>query len=228
MLTVSRKHLLVQAAALVGGATAIGAVDRAEADTGTLLTYRLDNLGGDHTAGCVSCGACAKHAAHKYFASIADAELDRAHPYCKCRVVEGPEFPYAIWVALFGVPGSIARGSVDSRTPWVAELLASTPPPPAEIHHAPLHVRVLRARINRRLIEIDLKLTAPARIQVVMTTSSGREIGRRWLKAPKGISRKGLRIPNGAPAGLCELHFIAHPASGSGPTRTFTRRINVP
>ena len=93
----------------------------------TLPVYRLDNLGGDHTAGCVSCNACTAHAAHKYFASVADADLDRAHPYCKCRVVQGRELPYASGSRCSAYPGSIARGSVDVRTPWVAEVLDSTP-----------------------------------------------------------------------------------------------------
>ena len=227
MHTVSRKHLLAQAAALVGGATALAGVDRAQAATGTQPVYRLDNLGGDHSSSCVSCNACTAHAAHKYFASIADAELDRAHPYCKCRVVEGQELPYDLWVALFGMPGSVARGSVDSRTPWVAEVLDSAPPPPTPAQHPPLHVRVLKARVNRRLMTIDLKLTQPARIHVTMTGSDDRVIGRRWLSAPTGISRKGLRIPNGAPVGLCVVTFVLHPASGWGPNRTFTRRVRI-
>jgi hypothetical protein len=224
--TVSRKHLLAQAAALMGGATALG-VDRAQAAPATLPVYRLDNLGGAHTAGCVSCSACTRHAEHKYFASAADADLDRAHPYCMCRVIEGRQLPYEQWVALFGVPGSIARGSVDDRTPWVAEVLDSTPPPPGPEHHPPLHVRVLRARVQGRLIAIDLKLTQAARIHVKIASPTGRKIGARWLSAPSGISRKGLRIPNGAPAGRCRLTFVLHPASGYGPSRTFTRDINV-
>ena len=164
--TVSRKHLLAQAAALMGGATVLDGVDRAQAAPAELPVYRLDNLGGAHNAGCASCNACTAHAEHKYFASAADADLDRAHPYCKCRVIEGRDLPYAEWVALFGMPGSIARGSVDDRTPWVAEVLDSTPPPPGPEHHPPLHVRVLRARVQGRLIAIDLKLTQAARIEV--------------------------------------------------------------
>jgi len=225
--TVSRKHLLAQAAALMGGATAFAGVDQARAAQADLPVYRLDNLGGPHTAGCVSCSACAGHAEHKYFASAADADLDRAHPYCKCRVIEGRKLPYEQWVALFGVPGSIARGNVDDRTPWVADVLASTPPPPGHQHHPPLHVRVLRARVQRRLIAIDLKLTQAARIQVKIASPTGRVIAHRWLQAPSGISRKGLRIPNGAPAGRCRLTFVLHPASGHGPSRRFMRDINV-
>jgi hypothetical protein len=224
--TVSRKHLLAQAAALMGGAAALG-VDPAQAAPATLPVYRLDNRGGVHTAGCVSCSACTGHADHKYFATAADADLDRAHPYCVCRVIKGRELPYDQWVALFGVPGSIARASVDDRTPWVAEVLASTPPPPGPEQHPPLHVRVLRARVQGRLIAIDLKLTQAARIHVRIASSTGRKIGSRWVSAPSGISRKGLRIPNGAPAGRCRLTFVLHPASGYGPSRTFTRDINV-
>ena len=106
METVSRKHLLAQAATLMGGATVLNGVDRAQAAPAELPVYRLDNLGGAHNAGCASCNACTAHAEHKYFASAADADLDRAHPYCKCRVIQGRDLPYAEWVALFGVPGS--------------------------------------------------------------------------------------------------------------------------
>ncbi len=227
METVSRKHLLAQAATLMGGATVLNGVDRAQAAPAELPVYRLDNLGGAHNAGCASCNACTAHAEHKYFASAADADLDRAHPYCKCRVIQGRDLPYAEWVALFGIPGSIARGSVDDRTPWVAEVLDSTPPPPGPEHHPPLHVRVLRARVQGRLIAIDLKLTQAARIEVKIASPTGRAIAHRRLRAPSGISRKGLRIPNGAPAGRCHLMFELHPASGHGPSRSFTRDINV-
>jgi hypothetical protein len=218
MATISRKHLLVSASALIGGATAFGAVDSPRVLGQTLPVYRLDNSATPHSAGCVSCNACAAHAANKYFATATDADLDRAHVHCKCVVVEGEQLPYPQWVLLFGgMPGSTTRASVDLRSPGVAEVLA-----PREIH-----VRTLRVRLHRRLLAVDLKLTQAARIEVHMAASPGAVYASKWLTAPQGMSRKGVSIPPGAPAGPCLLTFVVHPASGKGPSRTLTRHVTI-
>ena len=228
METVSRKHLLAQAATLMGGATVLDGVDRAQAAPAELPVYRLDNLGGAHNAGCASCNACTAHAEHKYFASAADADLDRAHPYCKCRVIQGRDLPYAEWVALFGIPGSIARGSVDDRTPWVAEVLDSTPPPPGPEHHPPLHVRVLRARVQR----------APDRDRPQADTGRadrGENCHRRpavrsltgGCAPPAASAARAFASPMALPQAAVTSCSSCTPPADTGPSRSFTRDINV-
>ncbi len=132
-------------------------------------------------------------------------------------------------MSLFGLPDAIVRTSVDARTPWVAEALASHPDAPDTpgVQPTQLHVRVLRVRAEGRLLAIDLKLSQAARIRVKMATSSGRVYARRWITAPGGISRNGLRVPTGAPAGRCMLTFELHPAAGEGEQRVFSRHVNV-
>ncbi len=76
--------------------------------------YRLDPLWGigkngcpdvgdaaSTPANCRGCGACARHAENKIFASREAAEATRAHPHCKCLVTE-VRIPYGLWFRLFG------------------------------------------------------------------------------------------------------------------------------
>ena len=82
--------------------------------------YRFDPLWGLGTNGCPEdadiatapgnckgCGACARHAENKIFATRELAEAGRAHPHCKCLVQE-TAIPYGLWFRLFG------RGEVES------------------------------------------------------------------------------------------------------------------
>jgi hypothetical protein len=134
MALISRKHFLVGAATLTGGAVT-SAVFAGEAKAANLPTYVLDpewNAGstcsGEESTksrGCHGCRACHLHASNTLFASAGDADLYRAHPGCKCVVVEGPLLPHDTWLALFGLPNAIARPHVDRRTEWVADVLAA-------------------------------------------------------------------------------------------------------
>ena len=67
--------------------------------------------------------ACRLHAANSYFADADSADLHRAHPHCRCRVVAGPTDSAATFGVLFG-GATIARPRVDARTPWVRDALA--------------------------------------------------------------------------------------------------------
>ncbi len=129
----SRKHLLGRAALVTGGAIVAGGVVASAAGAPSELSvYQLD------PDCCHACNACRKHALNTLFASAAAADLFRAHPYCRCAVVEGPTLPYDAWVALFGTPSVIARQSVDRRTSWVADVLAAaSAPPPAPVPPPP-------------------------------------------------------------------------------------------
>ena len=60
-----------------------------------------------------------------------------------------------------------------------------------------------------------------------MAASPGAVYASKWLRAPQRISRKGLRIPPGAPAGPCLLTFVVHPASGNGPCTQLTRHVTM-
>jgi hypothetical protein len=67
--------------------------------------------------------ACTHHAANKLFISPEAANLNRAHPGCKCQVVQGGELPEATFAALFGNPNAPQRVAVDRRWGWVAQTL---------------------------------------------------------------------------------------------------------
>jgi hypothetical protein len=67
--------------------------------------------------------ACTRHAANKLFASPEAANVNRAHPGCKCQVVRGGELPEATFTALFGNPNAPQRVAVDRRWGWVAQTL---------------------------------------------------------------------------------------------------------
>jgi hypothetical protein len=67
--------------------------------------------------------ACTNHAANKLFASPEAADLNRAHPGCKCQVVKGGELPEQVWTQLFGNPKAIERVAVDRRWAWVGQTL---------------------------------------------------------------------------------------------------------
>ena len=120
----SRKHLLGRAALVTGGAIVAGGVVASAAGApAELVAYQLD------PDCCQGCNACRKHALNTLFASAAAADLFRAHPYCKCAVVEGPMLPYDTWVALFGPPGRDRPPERRKRTSWVADVLAASSVP---------------------------------------------------------------------------------------------------
>jgi hypothetical protein len=126
------RRLFLGRAATVSGVLAFGAFAApADPASGTLVVYVLDPDAGRGGGCCQACTACRGHAANSYFATAADADLHRAHPYCQCAVIEGPALPYNTWIALFGPPAAIARPRVDKRTPWVADTLAAAATPPA-------------------------------------------------------------------------------------------------
>ena len=119
----SRTGFLSRAAVLTGVTVGAGVLN-AVADATPMqarAVYILDPTCG----GCGGCSACRRHAANALFPSAADADLNRAHPYCKCAVLRGVDLPYETWVALFGVPTALVRSHVDRRTPWVTAALAT-------------------------------------------------------------------------------------------------------
>jgi hypothetical protein len=105
--------LISRRTALVRGATALAGLyfaASAQATT-TGMAYELKI-----TAHC-NCKACHHHAANKLFATRAAAQNHRAHPGCKCTVVQ-TRLDEATWVALFGPARHPARTAVDRR--WAA------------------------------------------------------------------------------------------------------------
>jgi hypothetical protein len=68
--------------------------------------------------------ACRRHAANKLFADPVAADMNRAHPGCKCQIVVGGELPEHIWAGLFGDHRQVARSQVDRRWAWVANTLS--------------------------------------------------------------------------------------------------------
>lgn len=68
--------------------------------------------------------ACRLHAQNKLFADPIAADMQRAHPGCKCQVVVGGELPAHVWAGLFGDHKQVARSQVDRRWNWVAKTLA--------------------------------------------------------------------------------------------------------
>lgn len=89
----------------------------------TLTVYRLTTDDGKCTGTRCSCGACARHAANKLFASRDAADQKRAHPHCNCGIVS-EELPRERWTSLFGDPGAPGRTLVDRRDPAVQKLLS--------------------------------------------------------------------------------------------------------
>ena len=81
-----------------------------------LPVYRLRPCRPDedpsHACGC---NACENHAAHKYFATPAAADANRAHLHCDCRVVLGQRVSFADYFRMFrpNTPG--ARVVFDTR-----------------------------------------------------------------------------------------------------------------
>jgi hypothetical protein len=106
------------AAALVGAPLA-GAAP-------AVAVWGLDPNADRDGCGCSGCVACRAHAANKIFPSAADADVRRAHPRCRCAVVQLDSVDPSVYDALFVEGG--ARASVDRRWQWVRAALASTSP----------------------------------------------------------------------------------------------------
>jgi hypothetical protein len=69
--------------------------------------FRLSTRGQD------ACNACKAHAAHRYYETKADADADRAHKGCNCKIVEHKLDP-AVLASYFGA-GSTSRKVFDDR-----------------------------------------------------------------------------------------------------------------
>ncbi len=115
------------------GGLAFGLVPRAFGAPGDVPVYGLDPEWGASdptcTGTCSACSACRCHAANKIFATAADADAGRAHPACKCLVVQLATIAPALYDALFVTGGSVP--SVDRRSSETAATLAGAPSIPA-------------------------------------------------------------------------------------------------
>lgn len=123
---ISRRDLLKKGSLFFGGMTlslgsAFAGLNEAEALAGpaggSRVWYALETNRDDID------NACRRHAANKLFPTPEAADRNRAHPGCKCNVVEGGKLPEAHWVALFGRPDNIVREQADHRWDWVAKTL---------------------------------------------------------------------------------------------------------
>jgi hypothetical protein len=101
---ISRRAALVRGAAVLASLYYSGSAQAAS----TGVAYELK--AGAHC----NCKACHHHAANKLFATRAAASRDRAHPGCKCKVVQ-THVAAATWTALFGPAKRPARTAIDRR-----------------------------------------------------------------------------------------------------------------
>jgi hypothetical protein len=90
--------------------------------------WGLDPDGARGGCGCSACSACRSHAHYKLFASSADADTGRAHPFCRCEIVSLGTLDATTYSTLFLRAGG--RPSVDTRHAWVQTALAASPSPP--------------------------------------------------------------------------------------------------
>ena len=121
------RRRLVSSGLLAMGTAALIGMPAARAAS-TVTVWGLDPDGGHDSCGCSACAACRAHALNKIFASAADADNGRAHPYCKCVVTQLSTVEPHVFDALFVSGGR--RSSVDRRWQWVQAALASAPPIP--------------------------------------------------------------------------------------------------
>jgi hypothetical protein len=134
----SRRAFLARgagAAAALAGAPLLGACSAAAPEAqeapppppATLAAWVLDPEWGGcgHAAAdrnCHACAACHAHARNKLFATREAADVNRAHPRCRCLVAE-MALPAEQWAALFGPPDGVTRVAVDRRWELVREIL---------------------------------------------------------------------------------------------------------
>ena len=131
----SRRQLL--ASGLTAGVAALVGAPFAGA-AATVAVWGLDAGAGRDGCGCSGCAACRAHASSKIFASAADADAGRAHPRCKCAVVQLDSVESSVFASLFADGG--ARTSVDRRWQWVQAALGSPSPvvaPPPDVVSPP-------------------------------------------------------------------------------------------
>lgn len=126
--TFCRRSFVGAVTAVMWGLSLGPPVRAAAADS--IQVWGLDPLStADGRCSCVGCSACRSHAANKLFATAAAADVQRAHPGCRCRVVSLGEINRPLYDELFPAGGT--RLSVDRRYPWVQAIsgrLAGPPP----------------------------------------------------------------------------------------------------
>lgn len=123
---ISRRTFLTSSAALAGSLALARFAPQALAAEETLPVYGLDpewGAAGCKPGACHGCRACTNHGANMLFATTASANLKRAHPHCKCKVVLWGSLPVSTWTALFGTPAKPARLAVDRRDAQIREVL---------------------------------------------------------------------------------------------------------
>jgi hypothetical protein len=245
----SRTGFLTRAAVLTGVTASGGALSAiANAAPPARAVYLLDPACG----GCGSCVACRRHASNALFPTAVDADLHRAHPFCKCAVVRGAELPHDTWVALFGPPAAMVRRHVDRRTPWVIEALAepltqealarpfdASPPeeempiPADELRasgpHAPtgegLQIEALRIGTAKRAVAIGLTLSRKAIGHAKLLNGKGKVVASLRFAAPAGWSTTTLHVPNGVPPG--RYRVVLDLRSGAGAHHTRRRPVVI-
>lgn len=116
---------LLAACSSAAGPSDVGATTAVPDET--LVAYVLDpEWGGCGHAGakgsCHACGACHAHAQNKLFATRKAADVNRAHPRCRCLVAE-TALPAEQWAALFGPADGLTRVAVDRRWEIVRAVL---------------------------------------------------------------------------------------------------------
>jgi hypothetical protein len=195
--------------------------------------------------GCSACSACRSHAANKLFASAADADAGRAHPFCKCLVVALPALAQGTYDALFADGG--ARPSVDRRSQWVQAVLsqeaaasgtlaapAVDPPVTAEpaaaadddaMVDAHLQRAPLRHTGARRVLYLEIDATQPVTATVAITRN-GKTIAQRAVERLRGRRQLKLVIPLQAEGG--PAHVRVQFRNKAGHSKIVTRRIHIP
>ena len=233
--TLSRVRFL--GAGLVGAAGALGGYAAQAQAAGTTQVWRLDPYleCGTPGAGCSGCKACRAHAANKLFASAAAAEANRAHTYCKCRVVPFANMDDGTYNALF-VDGG-ARPSVDLRRQWVQAVLAQAPVALALMPAAlPLaadgparavarDVFMRRKTNGSRWLYVDVEAAGAVTVTIAIMRDK-RILAARTVSGPGGRKRRKLEIPRDVKAGPARMRVTMR--NSRGHADFFTRAIQIP
>jgi hypothetical protein len=212
----------VSAAGALGGYAA-----QANAASSTQV-WRLDpDLECAPGKSCSGCSACRAHAANKVFASAAAADANRAHTYCKCRVVPLAMVDDSVYNALF-VDGG-ARPSVDLRRQWVQAVLARAPALPlisdGRVHAVARHVFMRRKTNGTRALYVDIEAAEPVTATIAIVRGK-QTLATKTVSGPSGRKRRKLEIPGDVKAGPARLRLTLR--NPTGDADVFTRAIQIP
>jgi hypothetical protein len=240
--------------AFVGLATAtacelaFGFASASASGSGVAQVWGLDPRAGSDRCGCKGCSACRSHAANKLFATAASADLQRAHPGCRCLVISLGQIEQHLYNGLF----ANSRLSVDRRQLWVQEALtkpSSQPPlqqvggggslvsagspsatgtqalPPEEIQVAVTSARIRVTEDHVRLLVA--RITAVHPLQATMTiTRHGKTLASSKITHVQEAELLTLTIPAALNSGLATL--IIHLRDNHGHTRLISSQVTLP